>query len=91
MLYFLGSRKYAEAELAQIWMDQVREVFGLNEDDGPRRLTLGNVVRFVMRLTREKPALMIVDECQALDAVAPAFWADLQGVWDLSLTATRTN
>ena len=89
VLYFLGARKYAEAELAQIWMDQVREVFGLNEDDGPRRLTLGNVVRFVMRLTREKPALMIVDECQALDAVAPAFWADLQGVWDLGKDDSR--
>lgn len=89
MLYFLGSRKYAEVELAQIWMDQVREVFGLNEDDGPRRLTLGNVVRFVMRLTREKPSLMIVDECQALDSVAPAFWADLQGVWDLGKDDSR--
>ena len=35
-----------------------------------------------MKLSREKPCVMTLDECQELDYVAPAFWADLQGVWD---------
>lgn len=79
MLYFLCRRRYAEAELAQIWLDEVRETFGLSEEDGPRRLKLAEIVRFVMKLSREKPCVMILDECQELDYAAPAFWADLQG------------
>lgn len=82
MLYFLCRRRYAEAELAQIWLDEVIETFGLSEEEGPRRLKLAEVVRFVMKLSREKPCVMILDECQELDYVAPAFWADLQVVWD---------
>lgn len=82
MLYFLCRRRYAEEELAQIWLDDVRETFGLDEEDGPRRLKLAEVVRFVMKLSREKPCVLILDECQELDYVAPSFWADLQGVWD---------
>ena len=30
MLYFLCRRRYAEAELAQIWLDEVIETFGLS-------------------------------------------------------------
>lgn len=60
----------------------MRETFGLSEEDGPRRLKLAEIVRFVMKLSREKPCVMILDECQELDYAAPAFWADLQGVWD---------
>lgn len=89
MLYFLCRRKYAEEELARVWMDDVRETFGLDEEEGPRRLTLANVIKFVMSLSREKPCVMILDECQELDYVAPAFWADLQGVWDLGKETSR--
>lgn len=83
MLYFLCQRKYAQQELAQVWLDSVRETFDLPSDAGPRRLTLANVVKFVMELSRENPCVLILDECQELDFVAPAFWSDLQGIWDL--------
>ena len=32
---------------------------------------------------------MILDECQALSFAAPAFWADLQGIWDLERDDAR--
>lgn len=83
MLYFLCRRKYGHQELAQVWMDEIRSVFDLDEDAGPRRLTLANVVKFVMKLSQSKPCILILDECQEIDYVAPTFWADLQGVWDL--------
>lgn len=83
MLYFLCRRKYGQQELAEVWMDEIRRIFDLGEDEGPRRLTLANVVKFVMKLSQTKPCVLILDECQELDYVAPTFWADLQGVWDL--------
>lgn len=89
MLYFLCRRGYAQEALAGVWMDDVRETFGLADDAGPRRLTLANVIKFVMSLSREKPCVMILDECQELDDVAPAFWADLQGVWDVGKDTSR--
>lgn len=89
MLYFLCRRKYTEEALAQIWLDEVRQVFRLGIDDGPRRLTLANVIKFVMELSRQAPCVLILDECQELDYVAPAFWADLQGVWDLGKDNSR--
>ncbi len=88
-LYFLCRRQYAQEELARLWMSEIRTTFGLREDDGPRRLTLANVIKFVMTLSRECPAIMILEDCQELDHVAPTFWGDLQGVWDLGKDDSR--
>ena len=72
-LYFLCRRQYAQEELARLWMSEIRTTSGLREDDGPRRLTLANVIKFVMTLSRECPAIMILEDCQELDHVAPTF------------------
>lgn len=42
-----------------------------------------------MTLSRNKPCIMVIDECQALDVIAPSFWADLQEIWDLGKDASK--
>ena len=81
-LYFFVQRKYAEEELARSWMDEIRRQFGLTEDDGPARLKLSAVLRFLMKLTVRQPALLIIDECQEIDRIQPTFWSELQEIWD---------
>lgn len=69
--------------MAQEWLDELCSTFGLGSEVTLKRPTLVNVVKLVMELSREKPCNLIIDECQEIDFVAPAFWADLQCIWDL--------
>lgn len=52
-------------------------------------MTLANVLQYVMTQSRQTPCVVLLDECPRLDAIAPTFWADLQGVWDLGFEETR--
>ena len=81
-LYFFVQRKYSEAELAHACLDQVRELFHLTEDEGPARLKLSAVIRFIMKITADRPTILILDECQEIDRIQPAFWSELQEIWD---------
>ncbi len=88
-LYFFVQRKYAEPELAQEWMAQIRSLLGLQEDDGPARLKLSSVIRFVMQKSVDKPIILVIDECQELDFINESFWSELQQVWDLNKNKSR--
>lgn len=83
-LYFFIQRKYSEAELAQEWLSQVRVCLNLQEDDGPARLKLSSVIRFVMQKSVNQPMILVIDECQELDFINESFWSELQQVWDLN-------
>lgn len=83
-LYFFVQRKYSEAELAQEWLSQVRVCLNLQEDDGPARLKLSSVIRFVMQISANQPVILVIDECQELDFINESFWSELQQVWDLN-------
>ncbi len=73
VFYFQCTSSCTEEMLARVWLDEIRRTFDLATDAGPRRLTAANIVRLVMRLSKEKPCVMILDECQALSFAAPAF------------------
>ncbi len=88
-LYFFVQRTYAEAALAQTWLEDIRLHFGLAPDEGPARLTLSAVIRFLMKLTAARPAVLIIDECQEIDRIQPAFWSELQEVWDREKSASH--
>ena len=64
-------------------MAQIRSLLGLQEDDGPARLKLSSVIRFVMQKSVDKPIILVIDECQELDFINESFWSELQQVWDL--------
>lgn len=83
-LYFFVQRKYSETELAEEWLSQVRLQLNLSEDDGPARMKLSSVIRFVMQKSIKQPIIMVIDECQELDFVNESFWSELQQVWDLN-------
>lgn len=81
--YFFLQREGTEEETAQSWMAAIRAKFGLSEDDGPSRMKPSSVIRYLMRLSKERPLTVMLDECQELDHIAPAFWSELQEIWDL--------
>lgn len=81
-LHFLCSRKYAEASLAKDWCDAARLELGLREEIALREPTLSGVIGHMMEASREKPCNLILDACEELDSIAPAFWEDLRQVWD---------
>ncbi len=88
-LYFFVQRKYAEEELAQAWMNEIRSHFDLADDEGPAKLKLSAVLRFLMKLTAARPAVLIIDECQEIDRIHPAFWSELQEIWDREKAASH--
>lgn len=83
------STKGTQRELAETWLSVVRQAFGLTAHTSQRRMTLANVLQYVMTLSRQTPCVVVLDECPRLDAIAPTFWADLQGVWDLGFEEAR--
>ena len=88
-LYFFVQRKYSEQELASEWLSQVRQQFNLTEDDGPARLKLTSVIRFVMQKSADQPIILVIDECQELDFISESFWSELQQIWDLNKNSSK--
>ena len=83
-VYFYVQRKYSEEELAKEWLFQIRSALQLSEDDGPARLKLSSIIRYVMQKSMTQPMILVIDECQELDFINESFWSELQQVWDLN-------
>ena len=70
----------SEASTAQTWTQAVCRAFDVPYT--PTFTKAADVIAFAMSLAKTKPAVFIIDECQAFNRWAPAFWSELQGVWD---------
>lgn len=81
--YFSVKRQYSEKQLARAWCAELRREYGLAEADEPDRERLCDAVRLAMKLSKGRPAVFVIDECQELDFIAPGFWSGLQEAWDL--------
>lgn len=49
----------------------------------PTLTTLAQTVEYILELSKSQPMILVIDECQEIDGFAPAFWSQLQKVWDL--------
>lgn len=70
----------SEASTAQAWTQAVCRTF--NTPYAPTFTKAADVIAFAMSLAKTQPAVFIIDECQAFNRWAPAFWSELQNVWD---------
>lgn len=70
----------SEASTAQAWTQAVCRTF--NIPYAPTFTKAADVIAFAMSLAKTQPAVFIIDECQAFNRWAPAFWSELQNVWD---------
>lgn len=78
VLSFLAQDR-AEASLASAWTQAVCRAFGVA--CAPDFRQVSDVLSFAMSLSRQRPAVFLIDECQVLERRTPGFWAQLQSVW----------
>lgn len=55
----------------------------------PTLTSLAETVGYVLELSKTRPMVLVIDECQEIDGFAPAFWSQLQKVWDLGKNEAR--
>ena len=70
----------SEETTAAAWLDAIIQTY--HPEFIPNCKTIDEVLSFAMTLSKEKPCVFIIDECQELNKVAPGFWSRLQAVWD---------
>lgn len=46
---------------------------------------------YLLELSKAQPLVLVIDECQEIDGFAPAFWSQLQKVWDLEKNGMGQN
>lgn len=71
---------WREEVMAKAWRDEVASVY--RPEFLPDANTIADVISFTMNLTKDKPCVFIIDECQDLSRRAEGFWRALQTVWD---------
>lgn len=81
VFYFFVERRTSEAELIQSWLNEISRIYQV--EFPPTLKTIAELVSYLMTLSKSKPCVCIIDECQELNAVAPNTWSQLQKVWDL--------
>lgn len=62
------------------WLEEIQRT--LNPEFIPNCQSIAEVISFVMTLSKEKPCVFIIDECQTLSRIVSGFWSALQEVWD---------
>lgn len=80
-LYFFVTKYALEEQLAARWLEEVREKLGLKYLPQVKRLI--DVLEFVMDHSKTQRLNVIIDECQEIDRFRPAFWSELQRLWDI--------
>lgn len=55
----------------------------------PTLTTLAEAVAYLLELSKARPMVLVIDECQDLDGIAPNFWSQLQTVWDLGKNGAK--
>lgn len=49
----------------------------------PTLTTFAEAVAYLLEFSKARPMVLVVDECQDLEGIAPNFWSQLQKVWGL--------
>lgn len=49
----------------------------------PTLTTLAEAVAYLLELSKARPMVLVIDEYQNLEGIAPNFWPQLQKVWDM--------
>ena len=88
VLYLYVPNRCTLNELVRAWLDQVVEIFKLPFP--PAVQTPTDVLQVVMHLSKDAPCVIIIDECQELNQMDPAFWGKLQELWDRCRQSSRT-
>ena len=72
------AQERSEEATATAWLDEVVQTY--RPEFVPTCKGIDEVISFAMTLSKDKPCIFIIDECQELDKVAPGFWSRLQTV-----------
>lgn len=70
----------SEEATAAAWLDALIQTY--KPEFIPNCKSIVDVLSFAMTLSKEKPCIFIIDECQELNKVSPGFWSQLQAIWD---------
>lgn len=70
----------SEEATATAWLDALIQTY--KPEFIPNCKSIVDVLSFAMTLSKEKPCIFIIDECQELNKVSPGFWSQLHTVWD---------
>lgn len=68
------------SEEATAWLDALIQTY--KPEFIPNCKSTVDALSFAMTLSKEKPCIFIIDECQELNKVSPGFWSQLQAIWD---------
>lgn len=69
-----------ESVLVKEFLSEIGQKLGLNYL--PACTTVVDVLAFLFDVAKTKPINIVIDECQEIDHVDPAFWGKLQALWD---------
>ena len=69
-----------ESVLVKEFLSEIGKKLGLNYL--PACTTVVDVLAFLFDVAKTKPINIVIDECQEIDHVDPAFWGKLQALWD---------
>lgn len=70
----------SEQSTVQAWLSELVRVY--QPEFVPQVHSLSEVISFAMTLSNERACVFIIDECQELTTMNPAFWSELQAIWD---------
>ncbi len=79
-LYFFVARR-SEAELCENFVREIEEKLNVPIPGAFSRVS--DVVSFVMRLSKDRPITLVIDEFQELSRVDPGAYSSLQRDWDM--------
>lgn len=80
-VYCFVPRVSSEDVLASQMIGQLSEQIELKFP--PTLTTVAETVSYFLELSKKQPMVLVIDECQDIGNFAPAFWSELQKVWDL--------
>lgn len=87
-LYFFVARR-SEAELCENFVREIEEK--LNVPIPGKFSSVSDVVTFVMRLAKDRPITLVIDEFQELSRVDPGAYSSLQRDWDMMKDDMKLN
>lgn len=89
-LYLLLGRK-SEYALCQELVESAEMQLGNRLPPLGKPERLGQLIRVLVQMARERPLTLVLDEFQDMDVVNPGFYGELQGIWDACHATHRLN
>jgi AAA+ ATPase superfamily predicted ATPase len=87
-LYFFVARK-AERFLCQDFAQEIKNKLAISVLGEVN--SFGELFKFLMELSRERPFNLIIDEFQEFYTVAPSVYSDMQHYWDVNKAQSKMN